>query len=202
MKTHCRKLSMLCVILIFSTVGTASILGELLIRGVRADSVNVFVQKDRPQAFILNPSNGNVYVVNLRDNTLSIVSGQTKTVIGNHTLVSKYPTILTFPSRAARSTYVVNLRDNTLSIVSGQTKTVIGNATFVTNAAGKTTFGLSPSISYNIATSHKVVLSSATSTKASSLVVKTPSVSTSPTRAINNNSSKAVATLSHPPLIP
>jgi hypothetical protein len=108
----------------------------------------------------------NEYVVNLHDNTLSIISGQTKTVVGYHTGLSKYPAILTFISPFNRNTYVVNLHDNTLSIISGQTKTVVGNAIFLSNAAGKTTFVLASTKLYNVATAHKVALSSATSTKA------------------------------------
>ncbi len=200
-KGRSRNLSLLFVILIFSTISSAVIVEGLLISRVRVDSVNFIIQESRAQPF-LTPTNATVYVVNLHDNTLSIISGQTKTVIGNVTTVSKHPAVVIFGSSSNRNTYVVNLHDNTLSIITGQTKTVIGNAKFVNNGAGETTFGLSNAKSYVVST-HKVVLSGAAATKASNVAVKTASAGTSPTRGIANNNTKEVTTPPpHPPLIP
>jgi YVTN family beta-propeller protein len=190
----------------FSTISSAVIVEGLLISGVRADSSNFIVQESRAQPFV-SPTNAKVYVVNLHDNTLSIISGPTKTVIGNATTVGKYPAAVTFGSSFSRNTYVVNLHDNTLSIISGPTKTVIGNAIFVSNGAGETTFslsnakgettvGLSNSKSYIVAT-HKITLSNHNATKASKVAVKTLSG-----RGIANNNAKAVTAPSGPPMMP
>jgi YVTN family beta-propeller protein len=202
MKGWTRNLSLLFVILICSTISSAVIVEGLLVSGVRADSTNFIVHGSAAQSF-LSSTNARVYVVNLHDNTLSIISGQTKTVLGNATMLSKYPAVVAFGSSASRNTYVVNLHDNTLSIISGQTKTVLGNVIFVNSRVGETTFGLS-NVKSNIVTTPKVVLPGATTTKASNVAAKTASAGTSPTRGITNNHAKAVTTKTppHPPMIP
>ncbi|PWU79738.1 MAG: hypothetical protein DLM72_15860 [Candidatus Nitrosopolaris wilkensis] len=179
---------LLFVIFIFSTITSTAIAQVVVISTARADSPNFTDKKDALQSLIVDRNN-RTYVFNVHDNTLSILSGQTKTVIGNPATVTKYPVVAAFGPSTVRNTYLVNLHDNTLSILFGQTKTVI-------NSAGATSFGLAK---VYIPNSHKVLLYSAIPTKPSvSVAVKTPA----PTQATINSSSKKVTIPSHPALIP
>jgi YVTN family beta-propeller protein len=71
-------------------------------------------------------ANGNIYVPNYEGDSVSVISGQTNTVIGNPIPVGQLPWGTTFdPSN--RNLYVTNEGDSTVSVISGQTNTVIGD---------------------------------------------------------------------------
>jgi YVTN family beta-propeller protein len=71
-------------------------------------------------------ANGNLYVTNEGNNTLSVISGQTNSVIGNPIPVGSFPLGIAFDS-ANYNLYVTNYNSGTVSVISGQTNTVIGN---------------------------------------------------------------------------
>lgn len=75
-------------------------------------------------------SNGNLYVTNQGDNTVSVISGRTNTIIGNPIPVGSAPLGIAFDSNN-NNLYVVNSGENpgTISIISGKNNTVIGTRT-------------------------------------------------------------------------
>ena len=79
-----------------------------------------------PLYLALDTINGNLYVPNHEDNTVSVISGQTNSVIGNPIAVRDTPLGIAFDSTNG-NLYVANDADNTVSVISGQTNTVIGN---------------------------------------------------------------------------
>jgi YVTN family beta-propeller protein len=66
---------------------------------------------------ILNATNGNLYVANTQDNTVSVISGNTNTVIGNPIPVGRTPVAIAFDSTSG-DIYVANGDDNTVSVIS------------------------------------------------------------------------------------
>src|SRR5713226_1961056 len=84
-----------------------------------------------PGGIAFDAANGNLYVANNHDNTVSVISGQTNTVIGIPIPVGNGPFGIAFDS-ANGNLYVTNFKDtnnggNTVSVISGQTNTVIGS---------------------------------------------------------------------------
>src|SRR5262249_2348764 len=170
-RTH-RSWVLLVVILIFSGVSSMSIDQELVISDVRADSISI------------DHNNTTAFIIDLHDNTFTIISGQTRTVIGNPTVVGKYQSVLIFVSPSTRDIYVVNLFDKSLSIISGQTRTVIGKASFVLISEGQMKFELVTAKRGAVTASH-VAPSSLPKRASVGLSAKTPA-----------------AAPFHPPLIP
>jgi YVTN family beta-propeller protein len=125
----------------FSTISSAVIVEGLLISGVRADSSNFIVQESRAQPFV-SPTNAKVYVVNLHDNTLSIISGPTKTVIGNAIFVSNGAGETTFSLSNAKGETTVGLSNSKSYIVATHKITLSNhNATKASKVAVKTLSG-------------------------------------------------------------
>jgi YVTN family beta-propeller protein len=79
-----------------------------------------------PDAIAFDSTNGNLYVANQVDNTVSVISGQPNTVIGSPIPVGAARFGIAFDP-ANGNVYVANFRDNTVSVISGQTNTVIGS---------------------------------------------------------------------------
>jgi YVTN family beta-propeller protein len=72
-----------------------------------------------PDAIAFDSMNGNLYVANQVDGTVSVISGQTNTVIGSPIPVGKTPFGIAFDS-ANGNLYVTNSGDNTVSVISGK----------------------------------------------------------------------------------
>jgi YVTN family beta-propeller protein len=68
-----------------------------------------------PNGIAFDSANGNLYVTNSEDNTVSVISGQTNAVIGTIP-VGKDPTGIAFDSANA-NLYVTNSEDNTVSVI-------------------------------------------------------------------------------------
>ena len=66
-----------------------------------------------------------MYVNNINANTVSVISGQTNTVVGNPISVGSFPSGIAFDS-ANDNLYVTNEGDNTVSVISGKSNSVIG----------------------------------------------------------------------------
>ena len=93
----------------------------------KADSVIATIAVGRlPLYLAFDTANGNLYVPNHEDNTVSVISGQTDTVVGSPISVGNAPWGIAFDS-ANGDLYVTNENDNTVSVISGKTNTVIGN---------------------------------------------------------------------------
>jgi YVTN family beta-propeller protein len=100
-----------------------------IVRKAWADSVIATIGVGlNPRAIAFDPANGNLYVANQLDNTVSVISGQTNTVIGNPIPVGtgNGPFEIAFDSFNG-DLYVTNSGTNTVSVIDGQTNTVIGN---------------------------------------------------------------------------
>ena len=96
--------SVLVLILIYSGIGLA-----------KADSVIATIPVDRPVPMAFDSSNGNLYVATYCcEMTVSVISGQTNTVVGNPIPVGKSPLSIAFDS-ANRNLYVANRDDNSIS---------------------------------------------------------------------------------------
>ncbi len=78
-----------------------------------------------PAELAFDPNNGNLYVANFGDGTVSVISGQTNTVIDSVN-VSKSPSGIAFDSSTG-NLYVTNQVSNNVSVISGQTNTVVGS---------------------------------------------------------------------------
>src|SRR5713101_4276742 len=92
----------------------------------KADSVVATIPVGvSPSAVAFDSANGDLYVVN-GVGTVSVISGQTNTVIGSPITVGVGPNGIAFDSTNG-NLYVTNRSDNTLSVISGQTNTVIGS---------------------------------------------------------------------------
>ena len=67
-----------------------------------------------------------MYVDNYNVNTVSVISGQTNTVLSNRIPVGTRPTGISFDSSNG-NLYVTNRNDKTVSVISGRANTVVGN---------------------------------------------------------------------------
>jgi len=85
-----------------------------------------------PTGIALDAANGNLYVANNGDKTVSVISGQTNTVIGTPIPVGNLPIAVAFDSNNG-GLYVANNFDKTISVISGQTNTEIGSRILVGN---------------------------------------------------------------------
>lgn len=93
-----------------------------------AGSVIATIPVDRPVPIAFDSSNGDLYVATYCcEQIVSIISGQTNTVIGNPIPVGKSPIAIAFDSGNG-DIYVANAENSTVSAISGQTNTVIGNS--------------------------------------------------------------------------
>ncbi|MGA9154981.1 MAG: YncE family protein [Candidatus Nitrosopolaris sp.] len=87
-----------------------------------------------PTGIAFDPKNGNLYVTNSRDKTVSVISGQNNTVIRTIPCCVQYtynkvtPWGIAFDS-ANGNLYVTNSGDNTVTAISGQNNNVIGSIT-------------------------------------------------------------------------
>jgi YVTN family beta-propeller protein len=121
-------------------VRTSLVLCELLVlfptihTGIgtaKADSVIATIPVGTaPNEVAFDSANGDLYVTNHNDNTVSVISGQTNRVIGSPISVGSGPVGIVFDP-ANGNLYVVNDAafgmSGTVSVISGQTNTVIGN---------------------------------------------------------------------------
>jgi len=101
----------------------------------KADSVMATVPVGgEPSYLAFDSTNGDMYVTNRGANTVSVISGQTNTVVGNPIPVGLGPFGIAFDS-ANGNLYVVNpgafLMQGTVSVISGQTNKVIGGPILV-----------------------------------------------------------------------
>lgn len=97
----------------------------------KADSVIATIPVGSiPRAIAFDSANGDLYVANAGANTVSVISGQTNTVIGNPIHVGLSPLGIAFDS-ANGDLYVTNFNSHTVSVISGQTNTVLGSSIFV-----------------------------------------------------------------------
>jgi YVTN family beta-propeller protein len=97
----------------------------------KADSVIATVPVGgEPSNLAFDSTNGDVYVTSVGGNTVSVISGQTNTVVGNPIPVGLGPVGIAFDS-ANGNLYVTNigafLMQGTVAVISGQTNTVIGS---------------------------------------------------------------------------
>jgi YVTN family beta-propeller protein len=97
----------------------------------KADSViDTITVGTAPNEVAFDSFNGNLYLTNHVDNTVSVISGQTNTVIGSPITVGSGPVGIAFDS-ANGDLYVANhgafRMQGTVSVISGQTNTVIGS---------------------------------------------------------------------------
>jgi YVTN family beta-propeller protein len=85
-----------------------------------------------PGDLAFDPANGNLYVANFGDGTVSVISGQTNTVVGSPIPIG-LPTTTACTGIALNpangNLYVANYGSSggTVSVISGQSNTVIGN---------------------------------------------------------------------------
>jgi YVTN family beta-propeller protein len=131
----CRLPSVLFVLLIifpmiYSGVGVA-----------RADSVIATIPVNRSPLYpAYDTANGNIYVPNHESNTVSVISGQTDTVVGNPIHVKGY--ISSSPVTGIAydpdngNIYVADWGDNDVTVISGQTNTVVGNPIPILGSGG------------------------------------------------------------------
>jgi YVTN family beta-propeller protein len=90
-----------------------------------ADSVIATIPvRNGPIGIAFDAANSNLYVTNEGDNSVSVISGQTNTVIGTPIHVGNLPSGIAFDFYNG-GLYVANFPD-TVSVISGQTNTVIG----------------------------------------------------------------------------
>src|SRR5437773_2529955 len=78
-----------------------------------------------PQGIAYDSANGDLYVTNAGDNTVSVISGQTNTVVGSPITVGNDPFGIALDF-ANGNLYVTNADSNTVSAISGQTNKVVG----------------------------------------------------------------------------
>ena len=81
---------------------------------------------DYPHSLDTDPDNNRIYVANLFSDTVSVIDGNTNTVLTNVT-VGDYPEALAV-NQKTNTIYVVN-RDKNVSVIDGNTNTVLTNVT-------------------------------------------------------------------------
>jgi YVTN family beta-propeller protein len=91
-----------------------------LVGTARAAYSTISVGKS-PDFIAFDSANGNLYVTNFNDNTVSVISGQTNKVIGNPIPVGVNPLGIAFDSANGSGAA------NDVSVISGSTNTVIGS---------------------------------------------------------------------------
>jgi YVTN family beta-propeller protein len=82
----------------------------------------------QPQGIAFDSANGNLYVTNFFDNTVSMISGAINTVIGSPIAVGSHPVGIAFDS-ANGNLYVANDGSNIVSVIDSTTNTVIDSIT-------------------------------------------------------------------------
>ena len=109
-------------------------------REVWADSVIATIPVgDLPVLIAFNPDNGDMYVANHDSDTVSVIDGQTNTVIGSPIPVGDDPFEIAFnPDNG--DMYVTNHNSDTVSVIDGQTNTVIGSPIPVGDGPGGIAF--------------------------------------------------------------
>jgi YVTN family beta-propeller protein len=78
-----------------------------------------------PRGIAFNSINGNLYVTNAADDTVTVINGTTNTVVGSPIPVGDDPFAIAFnPDNG--DLYVVNAADDTVTVINGTTNTVVG----------------------------------------------------------------------------
>jgi YVTN family beta-propeller protein len=80
---------------------------------------------DGPFGIAFNSINGNLYVGNLDDDTVSVIDGATNTVVGTPIPVGDGPRSIAF-NEDNGFLYVANAFDDTVTVINGATNTVVG----------------------------------------------------------------------------